>query len=111
MVIDLLDRFEYNPIPNMKSTEFVGYVKAYNTRMLKYFKENGMEDRVAAFKSGMQEAMKFIVKNDEIPFKDFDVYVGGSFDDNAQYFVSYYDGEDEAPTFLYFLDGLQSQKC
>ena len=59
----------------------------------------------------MVEAVNFIVKNEEIEFTDFEVYTGASFDDEAQYFVSYYDGEDEAPTFLYFLDGCIDQKC
>lgn len=110
-VIDLIDRFNYNPIKGMKKMEFVKMIKAYIARVLKYLPECGKEDRVADFKKGIAEAMNFIVKNEEMDFSDFDVYCGSSFDDNCQYFVSYYDGEDETPTFLFFADGMRDEKC
>lgn len=74
-------------------------------KVLEYLgKEN--PDRVAAFKKGASAMVKFINSN----FGEFTFYTPESYDTENSIILSYYKGEDEAPTFLYFMDGLIEKK-
>ena len=74
-------------------------------RVLEYLsKEN--PDRVATFKKGAAAMVKFINAN----FNEFTFYTPESYDTENSIILSYYKGEDLAPTFLYFMDGLIEKK-
>ena len=44
-------------------------------------------------------------------FKDLSFYSGESYDTEAGLIYGFYHGEDVAPTFYYFKDGLDEEKC
>ena len=67
-------------------------------------KEN--PERIAGFKKGAAAMVKFITSN----FGDFTFYTPMSYDTENSIILSYYKGEDETPTFLYFMDGLLEKK-
>ena len=50
--------------------------------------------------------VKFILAN----FADMSFYTPESYDNENIIMLSWYKGEDTAPTFLYFLDGLKEVK-
>ena len=63
-------------------------------------------ERVAGFKKGAAAMVKFINST----FDEFTFYTPESYDTEHSIILSYYKGEDEAPTFLYFMDGLIEKK-
>ena len=81
-------------------------IKPYMKRVVEKLNETGKEDRVAGFKTGATEMIKFIVsKFDEMQF-----FTGSSFDTEAGIACAYtMDGEID-PTFLFFNDGYREEK-
>ena len=54
-------------------------LKAYLKRVVGYLKENGKEDRVAGFKQGATEMIKFVMEK----FDEMQIFVGESMDTEA----------------------------
>ena len=81
-------------------------LKGYLKRVVGYLKENGKEDRVAGFKAGATEMIKFVMEK----FDEMQIFVGESMDTEAALVFSYTkDGESE-PVFLYMVDGTKEEK-
>lgn len=99
-VLDVIDCFRYKETSFTKK-DYTTYLKGY----MKLVKEKLSEtnpDRVDAFMKGANDLAKFIIST----FKEFTFYTPESYDIEHSIILSYYKGEDETPTFLYFMDGL-----
>ena len=91
----------------MAKKEFMGYCKGIMPRICKKLTENGKEDRVAAFKAGATEMVKFIISK----YDEFQFFTGPSFDMDAGMAFAYQkEQDDEGPTFLFFLDNMSEMK-
>lgn len=75
-------------------------------KKVKEYLEKNKPDRVAPFMKGAQEMVKWILSN----FADFEFYCPESYENENLIIISYYKGEDSAPTFVYFMDGLKECK-
>lgn len=99
---------------SMTKKEFMAYLKSYFAKIVKYLEENGKADRVAGFKKGATDFIKFIVpKFDELEF-----YTGKSHnneeDDEIKGGIAISFWEDESapgPKIYLFKDGLREVKC
>ena len=81
-------------------------VKPYLKRVSTHLTENGKEDRVAGFKAGATEMIKFIVGK----YDEMQIFTGTNYDTEAGLAFSYTkDGETE-PVFLFFNDGMKEEK-
>lgn len=104
-VIDLVDSFQYQET-SFDQEGYLAYFKGYAKKVLDYLTSN-KPDRVADFKTGAVAFRKFVVEK----FSEFTFYTPKSYDADNSIILSYYkNDEDEAPTFLYVLDGLKSYK-
>lgn len=103
-VIDVVDAFKYTSVP-MSKKDFGAYIKGYMVRVKKHLEEN-KPDRVDPFMKGAQSLVKKILSQ----YDDFDFYLGESLDAEAYLVPSYYKDGDEAPRFIYLLDGVIEEK-
>ena len=91
----------------MTKADFMANIKPYLKRLEEHLKENGKEARVADFKKGATQMIKFIVTN----FDNFQIYTGKSNDKTAGLcFIHTPDGES-IPKALFFNDGCKESKC
>lgn len=103
-VIDILDAYTYGETAYDKP-QFMGYFKAYMKKVLDHLQKNN-PDRVDKFKAGAKEFMGWIKEN----FDDLGFYTPSNYDTENHIIISYYQGEDVAPTFIYMMDGLKGIK-
>jgi uncharacterized protein with GYD domain len=104
-VLDVMESFDYQETSFDKAS-YGAYLKGYMGKVLKHLEEK-KPDRVAAFKAGAKEMGTWIMSN----FNDFTFYTPKSYDMDNSLILSYIDGEDLSPTFVYFMDGLRGEKC
>merc|ERR1712083_309396 len=65
-VVNLVDAHELNEM-QLSKKDLMGMIKAYLNRVATFLAENGQEDRVAGFKAGATEMVKFVIgKFDEM---------------------------------------------
>jgi hypothetical protein len=104
-VVDIVDACELNEVA-MSKKDCMVWAKIFLKATSEYLKENGKEDRVAAFKKESTEMFKFIIsKHDEFQF-----YTGKAADLTAACSLAFSyqkNQEDEGPTFLFFQDALK----
>lgn len=101
-VCDIVDAFHYEET-SMDLAGFNAYFKAYMKKVLGYLSEKN-PDRVAGFKTGAAAFFKWAKEN----FEELSFHTGQSFDVENLIVMSYYKNEeDEAPTFIYMMDGLK----
>ena len=81
-------------------------VKPYLKRVSTWLTEHGKEDRVAGFKQGATEMIKFIVGK----FDEMQIFTGSNYDTEAGLAFSYTKDGEENPVFLFFNDGLRGEK-
>lgn len=75
-------------------------------KLLEWLNAN-KKDRVEAFKTGGRDFFKWALAN----FDELSFFTGPSYDMDNLIVMSYYKKpEDEAPTFVYVMDGLKSYK-
>jgi hypothetical protein len=104
-VNDLVDAFQYGET-SMDVDGFKDYFKGYMKKLLAHLKANKPE-RVAAFTAGASAFFKWAVAN----FGELSFYTGKGYDCENMLVMSYYKKEeDEAPHFLYIIDGLKFYK-
>lgn len=111
-VNNLIDAFKYRGTPFTKSEylpsinfRYTQYIKGYMKKVKEHL-ETSNPSRVQPFMKGAQEMVKWILSN----FADFEFYTPESYDNENIIILSYYKGEDHAPTFVYFMDGLKECK-
>lgn len=103
-VLDVIDIFGYSET-SFDKPSFGSYFKGYMKRILGHLaKEN--PDRVGAFKTGGQAFFKWVNEH----FDDITFYTPKNFDSENAIIMSYYEGEDPAPTFMIVIDGLRGLK-
>jgi len=103
-ILDLLDAFHYVETSFGKE-DYTAYIKGYMKKVKAYLEEKN-KDRVAPFMKGAQEMVKWIFAN----FKEFSFYMGEKCDTESIIVLAYYKNpDDEAPTFVYFMDGLKGK--
>lgn len=101
-VIDLVDAFQYQET-TFDLESYLAYYKDYCKRVLEHLTAN-KPDRLASFKKGAVEFRKFVNAN----FGEFTFYTPKSYDATNAIILSYYKKEeDDAPTFVYIMDGLK----
>ncbi len=100
-VIDLVDGFNYQDT-SFDKDGFEKYFKAYMKKVLGHLKENNA-NRVKPFMDGARKFFDWIKEN----FGDFTFYTPSDYDTDNIIMMSYYEGEDASPTFLYVMDGLK----
>jgi len=100
-VLDIIDAFKYNESAFTKK-DYTTYIKGYMKKVKTYLEEKNPE-RVKDFITGAGAMVKFILEN----FEEFTFYTPESYDTENNMILSYYKGEDVAPTFLFFIDGLK----
>lgn len=106
-VIDILDAFKYNEIQGFQKKEFMAWVKAYLAKVTEKLTANGKEARIAGFKAGATDMVKFIISK----WDEMQVFAGPKYDMDASLVVAWQkEQSDEGPTFLYFLDGMREEK-
>jgi len=68
--------------------------------------EKSNPERVAPFMAGAKEMVTWIIKN----FDEFQFFMGEKCDTEATIILAYYKNEtDDAPHFVFFLDGLKAK--
>ncbi len=97
---------------NISKKEFMAYIKEYFAKIVKFLEESGKSDRVAGFKKGATEFVKFIVKK----FDDIEVYTGANGEDEEEGLkggiaISYWENDEaKGPVFYFFKDSLKEEK-
>ena len=81
-------------------------IKALMKRTMGYLKENGKEDRVAGFKQGATEFVKFVMGK----YDEMQIFMGESSDDTASLAFAYTKDGETDPTFLFFVDCTKEKK-
>jgi hypothetical protein len=106
-VVDVVDAFKYNEIPGFQKKDFMAWVKGYLAKITEKLNSSGKEARVAEFKAGATEMVKFIISK----WDEMQVFAGPKYDMDAGLVVAWTKEQtDDGPTFLYFLDGLKEEK-
>ncbi|KAL4512583.1 hypothetical protein ABPG72_020420 [Tetrahymena utriculariae] len=100
-VLDVVDAFKYQETSFGKK-DYTTYIKGYMKKVKTYLEEKN-PDRVAGFMKGAGEMVKWILEN----FDEFTFYTPESYDTENSIILSYYNGEEATPTFVYFIDGLK----
>ena len=105
-VNDLIDAFGYEET-SFDKDGFSDYFKGYMKKLMGHIQAKN-PDRLAAFKTGAAAFFKWAKEN----FGELSFYTGKNYDMENMIVMSYYkDPEgDEAPTFLYVMDGMKSYK-
>ena len=104
-VINIVDAHKLEEC-QLSKKDFMALVKPYLKKVSTHLAENGKEERVAEFKKGATEMIKFIVGK----FDEMQIFTGSSFDTEAGLAFSYTkDGETE-PVFMFFNDGYKEEK-
>jgi len=102
--IDVVDTFRYTETSYTKE-DYTSYIKAYMKKVKAHLEEKN-KDRVAPFMKGAQEMVKWVLGN----FKEFQFFMGEKCDPETHLALAYYKNpDDEAPTFVYFMDGLKAK--
>ena len=104
-VVNLVDAHGLNEM-QLSKKDLMAMIKAYLKRVAGHLKEQGNEDRVAGFKAGATEMVKFVVGK----FDEMQVFSGKSMDTEAGLCFAYTKDEETDPTFLFFLDGMREEK-
>lgn len=104
-VLDVMDSFDYKETVFDKKS-YGTYLKAYMGKILEHLTKN-KPDRVEAFKVGAKAMGSWIMSN----YGDFTFYTPKSYDSENSIILSYFEKDAETPTFVYFLDGLRTEKC
>jgi hypothetical protein len=104
-VIDVMDTYNYQETGFQKK-DYGTYIKGYIGKVLAHLTENKPQ-RVEAFKAGAKEMVGWILSK----FEDFTFYTPQSYDSDNSIILSYFEPGSEAPTFVYFVDGLRGEKC
>ena len=81
-------------------------LKALMKKIVGYLTENGKEDRVAGFKKGATEMVKFIMGR----FDEMQIFTGNSMDVEATLCFAYTEDGETDPTFLFFNDAYIQEK-
>eukprot|EP01129_Flabellula_baltica_P007748 TRINITY_DN302_c0_g1_i1.p1 TRINITY_DN302_c0_g1~~TRINITY_DN302_c0_g1_i1.p1 ORF type:complete len:156 (-),score=52.23 TRINITY_DN302_c0_g1_i1:45-512(-) len=105
-VISLVQRYQLNELPLTKKTfmaVFKKQLKAITDRLT-----STAPDRVAEFKSQSAAYLKNVVLPD---FDEYSFYAGRSNDPDGLVLMARYFGEDYSPTFFFFKDGCNFEKC
>ena len=90
----------------LSKKDVMAMLKGLMKKTVTYLTENGKEDRVAGFKKGATEMVKFIMGK----FDEMQVFTGSSMDVEATLCFAYtMDGETD-PTFLFFNDAYIQEK-
>jgi hypothetical protein len=104
-VNDIVDAFHYEET-SFDKPGFQAYFKEYMKKLVAHLKANKPE-RVDGFMSGAKLLFKFILDH----FDDFTFYTTQAYDMENLILMSWYKNEeDDAPTFLYVMDGLKFYK-
>jgi len=100
-----VDAFNYGET-GFDKAGFQGYFKGYMKKILDHLQTN-KPDRVEPFKAGAKELFKMILAK----FDEFSFYCPASYDIENHIVLAYYKKEDdEAPTFIYLMEGLKFYK-
>ena len=97
----------------LSKKEFMAFIKEFFKKVVEYLEKNGKSDRVATFKKGATEFIKFIMPH----FDDLTIYIGnnGETEDGdiaGGIAISYWEKEDaKGPVFFFFKDALKEEKC
>ena len=104
-VNDIIEGFKYTETTFGKA-DYTTYIKSYLKKIKTHLEEKNPE-RVEAFMKGAKDMVAWILKN----FDEFQFFLGESNEmENAMIVLAYYkNGEDPAPTFVYFADGVRGQ--
>eukprot|EP00922_Rhytidocystis_sp_ex-Travisia-forbesii_P025598 GHVS01037575.1.p1 GENE.GHVS01037575.1~~GHVS01037575.1.p1 ORF type:complete len:261 (-),score=60.74 GHVS01037575.1:561-1343(-) len=104
MVIDVVDAFKLTESPFTKK-DFQLYIKDYMMRIKGKLAEKN-PDRVDKFMNGAKVVVTKILGE----FDEYTFYTGESFNTEAGLIISRFVGEEIAPRFMYFVDGLDDIK-
>ena len=86
--------------------QFKEYFKGYMKKLLEHLGKN-KADRVDAFKAGAKEFFGWALNN----FDELSFYTPSNYDMENMIVMSYYKKpEDEAPHYIYMMDGLKFYK-
>ncbi|KAM3134539.1 hypothetical protein pb186bvf_013353 [Paramecium bursaria] len=103
-VNNVLDAFHYAETQFAKA-DYVNYFKSYIKKVKAYLEEKKPQ-RVAAYQAGAQQFIKWVLSK----FDDFQFYCPENYDMENHIILAYYKEGNEAPTFIYLLDGLKEVK-
>ena len=104
-VNDLIDAFGYAET-SFDKEGFADYFKLYMKKLMTHITEKN-PTRLAGFKAGAASFFKWAKEN----FDELSFYTVKNYDMDNLIVMSYYKNpEDEAPTFLYVMDGMKSYK-
>ena len=85
---------------SLSQKDYVTLLKVYMPKLKKHLEEN-KPDRVQPCVKGLSAFINWIMKQ----FVDFQFWTGPKHDLDGMIILSYFKGEDETPTFVYFTDG------
>ena len=105
-VVNIVEAHKLNEIMLSKK-DVMALIKGIMKNCVTRLKENGKEDRVAGFKAGATEMVKFIIGK----FDEMQIYIGESIDtENGAICFSYNKDGETDPTFLFFNDCYKEEK-
>jgi len=86
--------------------DFKTFMKGFLKKTVSHLEKEGKSDRVADFKKGATDAMKFICDS----YKDWVIYTGESMDPEGSIVLGNYREDGITPYFWYFKDALVEEK-
>ena len=90
---------------NFSKKDYQSLLKVYMPKLKKHLEDN-KPDRVQPCVAGLGAFIKWFMPQ----FADFAFWTGPNYDTEGMIILSYYKGEDETPTFIYFTDGFEAMK-
>ncbi|CAE7613245.1 unnamed protein product [Symbiodinium natans] len=101
--MDIVDAFQLREV-QMTKQEFMAWAENFLAKITDKLTESGKEDRIAGFKKGAADLVKFIVGK----YDQFKIFAGPSSNLDASFAFAYQkEPEDKGLTFLYFRDAMK----
>ncbi|KAE8337384.1 translationally-controlled tumor protein [Aspergillus arachidicola] len=106
-VLDIQHNFRLQKYPKLDKKLYLSYLKGYMKKIKDYLKEKGASDEeIKEFETNANTAAKKIIAN----YKNYDVYVGESFDGEAMQVLVDYREDGITPYATFWKHGLKELK-
>ncbi|KAE8164891.1 translationally-controlled tumor protein [Aspergillus tamarii] len=106
-VLDIVDNFRLQEYPKLDKEGYKKYIKGYMKKILGALEEKGApKETIDEFKNNAQAGLKRILAN----YKNYDVFVGESFDGDAMQVLVDYREDGVTPYATFWKHGLKENK-
>ncbi|KAE8142499.1 translationally-controlled tumor protein [Aspergillus pseudotamarii] len=106
-IYDIVDQFRLQACAGFDKKSYMGALKGYMKKVKAHLKEKGAsEDEIAQFEEDAKVAAKRILGN----YKNYEVFIGESFDSDAMLVLIDYREDGMTPYATFWKDGLKEYK-